>query len=134
MTSKTATSRAAWFQQMKSNLEVIKTLYPLAFPAEGKTVKPLKNKIATDLVEALKYSHPEITQAHVQHALGFWCSRSFYLKSFKTATHRVDLAGQPVEELNDASREHAMTRLAASELQRSKAKPKVAPAVTETLS
>jgi sRNA-binding protein len=119
---------------MKSNLEIIKALFPLAFPAEGKTVMPLKTKIATDLVEALKDSHPDITQAHVQHALGFWCSRRFYLKSFKTATHRIDLTGQPVEELNEASREHAMTRLAASDLQRSKAKPKAVPTVTAPLS
>jgi sRNA-binding protein len=122
MTSKTATSRAAWFQQMKSNLEIIKKLFPLAFPAEGQPVKPLKTKVADDLVAALKDSHPEITTVNVQHALGFWCSRRFYLKSFKTATHRIDLAGQPVEELSAASLEHAMNRLAASDLERAKTK------------
>jgi sRNA-binding protein len=124
MTSTTAASRMNWFNLMKSNLEVIKTLYPLAFPAEGQPVKPLKNKVADDLVVALKDSHPDITPAHVQHVLGFWCTRRFYLKSFKAATHRIDLAGQPVEEISEASREHAMNRLDASDQQRAKAKAK----------
>lgn len=134
MSSTTATTRLNWFNLMKRNLEVIKTLYPLAFPAKGQPVKPLKTKVADDLVVALKDSHPDITAAHVQHALAFWCSRRFYLKSFKAATHRIDLAGQPVEEISAASLEHAMNRLAASDLKRSKAKPAATPAVTPALS
>ncbi|WP_338924392.1 ProQ/FinO family protein (plasmid) [Pseudomonas silesiensis] len=127
MSSITVARKTRWFNLMNTHLEVIQKLFPLAFPAKGEPVKPLKTKVSVDLVEALKESNPDITADHVQRVLGYWCSRRFYLKSFKEATHRIDLAGQPVEEVSEADRENAQKRRDAIDLQRATTEPPFTP-------
>lgn len=127
MSSITDARKKRSFSLMIEHLQLIQTKFPKAFPPKGEPVNPLKTKVANDLAEALKESHPEITSTNLQRVLGYWCSRRFYLKSFKDATHRINLDGEPVEPISDADRENAQKRREAIDLQRAMIEPPFTP-------
>jgi sRNA-binding protein len=46
----------------------------------------------------------------VQGALNYWCSQKFYLKSFETQTHYVDLTGFETSLVSTDEREAALAQ------------------------
>lgn len=101
-------------KRLERSLDLIAALqskHPLAFaPKNSHPVQPLATGIAAQAYESLVQSDPSATPQEVEQAVEYWEGRKFYLKSFESATHRINLAGEPVEVLDDADREKAMSR------------------------
>jgi len=101
-------------KRLERTLELIAALqsqHPLAFPPKNSApVQPLFAGIVTQAFESLVQTHPTVTSHEVEQAVDYWEGRKFYLKSFETATHRINLAGEPAELLDDAGREKALLR------------------------
>lgn len=129
MASITAMRRQRQFEEMLCNLQALQQRFPNAFPVKGSEipVSPLKIKISEDLVEALKGGELELSLSQVQKVLHFWCSRRFYLKAFRTSSHRVNLAGEPFELVTEIDREYAQKRRDAIDLQRAMIEPPFTP-------
>lgn len=129
MASITATRRQRQFEQMLGDLHALQQRFPKAFPVKGSETKvsPLKINIDQDLTDALKGTDLELSNNQVRKVLQFWCSRRFYLKSFKTSSHRVNLAGEPRELVTDKDREDAQKRRDAIDLQRALMDPPFTP-------
>lgn len=93
------------FQGIFDNIDTCNRLFPKAFPKKGaEKVMPLKVGIAGELRTALADAGHEISMKAVRRLLTYWCSRNFYLKSFKRADFRIDLAGNPAGEVTDQQR------------------------------
>lgn len=113
MTSITSKRKTRRFEATLENLEKLKELFPLAFTKKGVPVTPLKIGVNEDLNNEVERLELGMTKTDVQSVLSFWCSRGFYQKAIIRSTHRIDLKGNPVQEINEADREVAKTRLAA---------------------
>lgn len=129
MATITAIRRQRQFEQMLGNLHELQQRFPKAFPVKDSelVVSPLKINVAQDMVDALKGSELELSLNQVHKVLQFWCSRRFYLKAFKTSSHRIDLAGEPFELVTDTDREYAQKRRDAIDLQRAMMDPPFTP-------
>lgn len=101
-------------RRLERTLYLIATLqakHPLAFaPKNANPVQPLGINVATEAYESLRLSDPTITPQEVDQAVEYWEGRKFYLKSFESATHRINLWGEPVQILDEADREKALSR------------------------
>ena len=101
-------------KRLERTLDLIAALqarHPLAFaPKNTHPVQPLAADIVTQAYESLKSTDPAVTLYEVGQAVEHWEGRKFYLKSFETATHRIDLAGHPAGTLDEVDREKALSR------------------------
>lgn len=101
-------------RRLERTLHLIATLqvkHPLAFaPKNGHPVQPLATNISTEAYESLRLTDPTVTPQEVDQAVEYWEGRKFYLKSFESATHRINLAGEPIQILDDVDREKALSR------------------------
>jgi ProP effector len=97
------------FEEVHRNIDMCNTLFPQAFPKRISEIKPrpLKIGINQDLVAALRAAGHEISMSATRRMMAYWCSRSFYLNSFKSAEQRIDLQGQPVAALTAEEKEIA---------------------------
>ncbi|MCR5085429.1 MAG: ProQ/FINO family protein [Succinivibrionaceae bacterium] len=85
-------------------LERLYELFPKAFVREGGgECHPLKVGVVDDLRERIK-AYPDLTITKVREALHLYTTRLRYLHCLFTEPKRVDLDGNPVEEV---SKEHA---------------------------
>lgn len=92
-------------------IAILQAKHPLAFaPKNTHPVQPLGTNVATEAYESLRLIDPTVTQQEVDQAVEYWEGRKFYLKSFEAATHRINLAGEPIQILDDADREKALSR------------------------
>ena len=102
----------AQYQEVFANIDICNALFPQAFPKRGGAqVKPLKVGIAKELQSALQAAGHEVSMKAIRRLLTYWCSRNFYLKSFKNAASRIDLAGEPAGEITEEQRSIAKTTL-----------------------
>lgn len=103
----------AQFQDLIANIDTCNLLFPRAFPKRisGLPVYPLKVGIGKELHAALVAAGNEISMIAVRRLLSHWCSRAFYLKSFKHAVHRIDLNGEPAGEITGLQRSIARKTL-----------------------
>ncbi len=99
-----------------SSKEIIAYLaekFPACFSIEG-AAKPLKigifQELATELAEDEKVSKTRLRQA-LRHYTSSWR----YLKSIKTGSFRIDLAGENAEAIDDAQAEYALKTLKESQ-------------------
>lgn len=95
----------AQYQEVFAHIDICNALFPKTFPKRGgEKVSPLKVGIAKELQLALAGGGHEVSMNAIRRLLTYWCSRNFYLKSFRSATQRIDLAGEPAGEVTDAQR------------------------------
>jgi len=99
-----------------SSKEIIAYLaekFPACFSIEG-VAKPLKigifQELATELAEDEKVSKTRLRQA-LRHYTSSWR----YLKSIKSGSFRIDLAGENAEAIDDAQAEYALKTLKESQ-------------------
>jgi len=99
-----------------SSKEIIAYLvekFPKCFSIEG-AAKPLKigifQELATELAEDEKVSKTRLRQA-LRHYTSSWR----YLKSIKSGSFRIDLAGENAEAIDDAQAEYALKTLKESQ-------------------
>lgn len=101
-------------RRLERTLHLIATLqakHPLAFaPKNAHPVQPLATDVATEAYDSLRLTDKTVTPQEVNQALEYWESRKFYLKSFESATHRINLAGESIQILDDSDREKALSR------------------------
>lgn len=101
-------------RRLERTLHLIATLqakHPLAFaPKNAHPVQPLATDVATEAYDSLRLTDKTVTPQEVNQALEYWEGRKFYLKSFESATHRINLAGESIQILDDSDREKALSR------------------------
>ena len=123
----------AQYQEVFANIDICNALFPQTFPKRGGAqVKPLKVGIAKELQSALQASGHEVSMKAIRRLLTYWCSRNFYLKSFKNADSRIDLAGEPAGEVTAEQRSIAKSTLT-DRAARLKAKQEVRLEASETV-
>lgn len=102
----------AQYQEVFANIDICNALFPKTFPKRGGAqVKPLKVGIAKELQAALAASGHDVSMNAIRRLLTYWCSRNFYLKSFKKAVNRIDLAGEPAGAVTEDQRSIAKLTL-----------------------
>lgn len=107
----TAKRRKRKHEQALALLAIIQKTFPLAFPPKITTsVYPLKPDIAQDLMRSLSVRGIVAREDDVQGALNYWCSQKFYLKSFETQSHYVDLTGFEAGLVTTEEREAALAQ------------------------
>ncbi|MDQ2693873.1 MAG: ProQ/FinO family protein [Pseudomonadota bacterium] len=90
-------------------LTLLRERFPAAFPSPPAPRVPLKRGIRQDLEAAL---HGVLEAAEVRLAIQFWVRSLTYRKVIAAGGQRVDLQGQPVEEVSEAHRAHAAQEVA----------------------
>ncbi|REL35785.1 RNA chaperone ProQ [Thalassotalea euphylliae] len=99
-----------------SSKEIIAYLaekFPACFSIEG-AAKPLKIGIFQDLAEQLSEDET-VSKTRLRQALRHYTSSWRYLKSIKVGSHRVDLAGNNAEAIDEAQAEYAAKTLKESQ-------------------
>ncbi|WP_371372403.1 RNA chaperone ProQ [Thalassotalea aquiviva] len=87
--------------------------FPACFSLEG-AVKPLKVGIFQDLAEAL-VDDEKVSKTQLRQALRHYTSSWRYLKSIKAGNHRIDLAGEQVELIDEEQASFAAKTLKESQ-------------------
>jgi sRNA-binding protein len=119
MTTITHKRKLRNLEETLADLEILQQYFPKAFPPKGKAVvKPLQVNIVPILEEALKKHGCALGTSRIKRALGFWCSRKFYLKAVIREQHRVNLNGHSVEDVTEAEKASAQTKVESINLQR----------------
>jgi sRNA-binding protein len=107
----TAKRRKRKHEQALALLAIIQKTFPLAFPPKNTTtVYPLQPDITKDLMRSLSVRGILAREDDVQGALNYWCSQKFYLKSFETQSHYVDLTGFETSPVTAEEREAALAQ------------------------
>lgn len=102
-----------------ADLDVLQQHFPKAFPPKGKAVvRPLQVNIAPIIEMSLKEKGCDLELSRIKRALGFWCSRKFYLKAVVREQHRVDLNGHLVDEVTESEKLSAQAKVESINLQR----------------
>ena len=99
-----------------SSKEIIAYLaekFPACFSIEG-AAKPLKIGIFQDLAEQLSEDET-VSKTRLRQALRHYTSSWRYLKAIKVGSHRVDLAGNNAEAIDEAQAEYAAKTLKESQ-------------------
>jgi ProP effector len=100
------------FQQLHKTLDVLNEHFPKAFPKKGGLpVKPLALEINRQIMAKVKELQLGISWSQGRIALAHWCSRAYYLRAFKTATHRINLNGEVDDSLTPEHQKYAKERL-----------------------
>ena len=95
-------------QKLFTTVEWLEETYPNCFSKD--TPKPLKLRIEFDIFAIIK-DNDDFSNVNIRNALGFYTSRLAYQESFLTHSHRVDLEGNDVEELEQKHKDFAATRI-----------------------
>ncbi|MDQ2695309.1 MAG: ProQ/FinO family protein [Pseudomonadota bacterium] len=82
--------------------------FPIAFPSPPAPPVPLKRGIRQDLEAALQ---GVLDVADIRRTIKFWVRSLAYRQVIAAGGQRVDLQGQPVEEVSEAHRAHAAAEL-----------------------
>lgn len=102
----------AQYQEVFANIDICNSLFPKTFPKRGGAqVNPLKVGIAKELQIALAEAGHDVSMNAIRRLLTYWCSRNFYLKSFKKVVTRIDLAGDPAGAITEDQRSIAKLTL-----------------------
>ncbi|MBB4865382.1 sRNA-binding protein [Pseudomonas nitritireducens] len=97
MTNRVFPSNQAQYSQLVADLELLQTLFPVAFPRKGAHhARPLKVGIHTDILTTLSFLGIEMTRSRLRRALTQWCTRRFYYHGILVSGLRFDLGGLPV--------------------------------------
>src|SRR5918911_4406322 len=120
-------SESEWLRGLKESaagIEVLRSLWPNAFPQQRHLVKPLVAGLAEQIAERTGWS-PQYTRG----VLRGWKLRRAYCEAVLRYEHRFSLSGEEVAEavVEDGAREQArrqLARLAARRAKDSKDKPK----------
>lgn len=119
MTSITHKRKLRNLEETLSDIALFQEHFPKAFPPKGAAkVKPLKVNIAPIIEVALKEKGLEMELGRIKRALGFWCSRKFYLKAVVSEQHRVDLNCHLVGEVTESEKVSAQAKVESINLQR----------------
>ena len=96
--------------RIRKNREII-ALLSSSFPAtfDLKDPRPLKIGIKSELLPWAKEFG--ISEKCLSSALKYYVSGRSYLKATLESSHRVDLQGETVEEVDQKSRDHALKKL-----------------------
>ena len=87
--------------------------FPACFSLEG-PAKPLKVGIFQDLAEQLE-GDESVSKTRLRQALRHYTSSWRYLKAIKVGSHRVDIQGNDVAEIDEAQAEYASKTLKESQ-------------------
>ena len=91
-------------QQATQSLVLLAQQFPECFTLA--TPQPLKINIKQDILEAWG-EKPYLSKTKLQQALYFYTHSAAYLNAFKVEPVRVDLQGNPVDDILNADRDHA---------------------------
>jgi sRNA-binding protein len=99
------------FAQLQKTIDVLNEHFPKAFPKKGGLpVKPLALHITKQIMPKVKELNLDVTWSQLRTALAYWCSRAYYLKTFKTSTHRIDINGDVAGALTPEHQKYAKER------------------------
>lgn len=99
-------------QEILADIAMLNQRFPLAFPKRGQgIVRPLSIRINREILSASKTQGLGLTGRRVRNLLSFWCSRTHYLRSFRSASGRINLQGEIVGEVGGPHRAYAQDRL-----------------------
>lgn len=79
--------------------------------------KPLKTQILKDIFSSLPEKQ-DISRKSLREVLAVYVRKNAYLRSFHQSTHRVDLYGQPVQEIDSTHAIYSQELLDARKLKR----------------
>ena len=91
-------------EQATQSLVLLAQQFPECFTLA--TPQPLKINIKQDILEAWG-SKPYLSKTKLQQALFYYTHSATYLNAFKLEPVRVDLQGNPVEDVLNSDRDHA---------------------------
>ena len=95
-------------QKLFTTVEWLEETFPKCFSKDAP--QPLKLRIEFDVFELIK-DNDKFSNVNIRNALGFYTSRLAYQESFLTHTHRVDLDGNAIEELEQKHKDFAAGRI-----------------------
>jgi sRNA-binding protein len=95
----TITEPAEKFAQEKEIIAELAKLYPKAFFVDSKQRKPLKTGTFQQVFEPVMTILPNISKTTVRKAMAFYCGDFDYIATLHRETHRIDLNGDPAEEI-----------------------------------
>jgi hypothetical protein len=97
------------FREAQAGIELLRSLWPAAFPLKFRLVKPLKVGVLEEIVARTGWN-----RAYTSGVLKGWKLRSAYCEAVLRHDRRVSLDGKEVEEaVDEESRALARKRLAA---------------------
>jgi|GEM_PF-2387095 sRNA-binding protein len=111
-------------EQATQSLVLLAQQFPECFTLA--TPQPLKINIKQDILEAWG-TKPYLSKTKLQQALFYYTHSAAYLNAFKVEPVRVDLQGNPVEDVLNSDRDHAAKQYTLR-YSKPKAKPSKAPA------
>ena len=91
--------QADFTEQLTIIVELAKR-YPKAFFIEPKQRKPLVIGIFKQIIDEVLSLIPSVSKKSVRKAMAFYCSDFDYLKALQRETHRIDLNGEPIQEIS----------------------------------
>lgn len=114
--------RLRGLKESAANIEVLRSLWPAAFPEKSHLVRPLTEEAAVTIAERTGWS-----PAYARGVLAGWKNRSAYCKAVLWHDRRWTLDGQETEAVVDAeARETARKQLAVTAASAEKKKAKMA--------
>jgi sRNA-binding protein len=105
------------FADQQAIIAELAKLYPQTFFVDTKQRKPLMIGIFHQLIAAM----PEMTKKRLRYALRFYCNHFDYLTALSHETHRIDLNGEPIEEISQKDKKSIERRLNKFNLPKNKA-------------
>jgi sRNA-binding protein len=100
--------RLRGLKESRAAIERLRSLWPAAFPAKFKLVKPLKAGAVTEIVERTGWTHD-----YARGVLQGWKMRAAYCEAVLREPLRIDLNGKPLTApVDEEARAMARTRLA----------------------
>lgn len=103
----TITEQQADFAQQQAIIAELAKLYPQTFFIDTKQRKPLMIGIFKQLVGVI----PDVSNKRLRNALGFYCNHFDYLKVMQSESYRIDLNGEPVQEILQDEKTNAEQKL-----------------------
>ena len=95
------------FAEKQKIIAELAKLYPQTFFIDTKQRKPLMIGIFHQLIAVM----PEMTKKRLRAALKFYCNHFDYLTALSRETHRIDLSGEPIEEISPKDKKSIKRRL-----------------------
>jgi len=117
-----------WLQGLKESaagIEVLRSLWPRAFPQKGHLVRPLSPGLVGPIAERTGWSH-----RYTRGVLQGWKQRRAYCEAVLQYDHRWNLDGEEIADaaVEEGSREQARRQLAAIAARRLRAEQRTAQA------
>lgn len=92
---------------LKAIIRELIALFPNCFTSDPALIKPLRMNIHVDILKRAEFRRRSLWAA-----LGIYTSSPHYLEAILRETHRIDIDGNPIEEISEKNKQIVAMRLA----------------------